>query len=492
MVAPTDAEIDAMLQGTIRDDDVERFMQPLQPPSRLSMASTSISGPDATTSSAGLASSEVLFALHPPRGLVNLGNTCFLNAAVQALGHCTPLAAYLLQGLFVMDLNEANPLGTGCVLTMVFAAVLHELFALRPTTSASVSRSCRSTDASLAGSLSASVATRADAQAEDATLSAFPPFDFLYAVAQFCPYLATGEMHDAQELLGWLLDALHEDLNRVRRQRADLTTSQVVVSSQQSSEDMEERYAAEAWKNHLHRNRSVIVDLFQGQVRSQLRCQRCGARSLTFDPFLRLTLPLPAGVQELQLEDAIRHFCREEVLDSDNLWECPTCSHRVLAHKKLDLWKLPPLLMIQLKRFEWVEDTRSSPPTFSVRKLDGMVHLPEKRLDMRPLVAPEAPQKEPLLYDLVAVVDHLGRHVDEGHYTATCLRPDGWCHFDDARVAMLRPGARVVGRQNYVLFLERRGAPTEPKAIAEQRPSAPHAWPHVVDMDWSFLTGSEG
>jgi len=235
----------------------------------------------------------------------------------------------------------------------------------------------------------------------------------------------------------------------------------------------------------------VIVDLFQGQLRSQLRCPKCGARSLTFDPFLHLTLPLPPGRQAVTLQDVVTMFCQEEVLDSSNLWQCPTCGDRVLAHKKLDLWKLPPLLMVQLKRFEWVEDRRTVPPSFCVRKLTCLVDLPQECLDLQPLVAAEAPQKEPLLYDLVAVVDHLGTHAEAGHYTATCRRPDGWCRFDDAHAAMLGAGVTVVGPQNYVLFMERRGAPTEPQAIAEQRPSEPHAWPHVIDVDWSFLGGFE-
>eukprot|EP00967_Tisochrysis_lutea_P126200 scaffold212972_cov30-Tisochrysis_lutea.AAC.3 len=39
----------------------------------------------------------------------------------------------------------------------------------------------------------------------------------------------------------------------------------------------EEAVAAEAWGNHLRRDRSVIVDTFQGQLRSVLKCSHCGA-----------------------------------------------------------------------------------------------------------------------------------------------------------------------------------------------------------------------
>lgn len=141
---------------------------------------------------------------------------------------------------------------------------------------------------------------------------------------------------------------------------------------------------------------------------------------------------------------------------------------------------------MHLKRIEWIQEGL----LYRTRKLKCLVEFPKERIDLKPLVPPETIQKEPLLYDLVAVVDHHGSEVDAGHYTATCRRPDGWWLFDDGRVTCLGDAAPVVGRQNYVLFLERRCAPTEPRAIEQQRPSAPYAWPHVVDIDWSFLTGS--
>ena len=48
-----------------------------------------------------------------------------------------------------------------------------------------------------------------------------------------------------------------------------------------------------AWEQHLVRNRSCIVDLFQGQLCSAVTCNECGNVSRTFDPFTSLSLPLP-------------------------------------------------------------------------------------------------------------------------------------------------------------------------------------------------------
>ena len=49
----------------------------------------------------------------------------------------------------------------------------------------------------------------------------------------------------------------------------------------------------EAWTKHLIRNESIIVDLFHGQYKSTLVCSVCGKISITFDPFMTLSLPIP-------------------------------------------------------------------------------------------------------------------------------------------------------------------------------------------------------
>jgi len=46
------------------------------------------------------------------------------------------------------------------------------------------------------------------------------------------------------------------------------------------------------WKGFLARNQSIIVDLMYGQLRSTVRCLECGNISITFDPFLTLSLPV--------------------------------------------------------------------------------------------------------------------------------------------------------------------------------------------------------
>lgn len=86
-------------------------------------------------------------------------------------------------------------------------------------------------------------------------------------------------------MLAFLLDGLHEDLNRVHDK------PYVELSDSEGRPDIV--VAQEAWENHLLRNRSIVVELFHGQLKSKVTCGVCKRESVRFDPFNYLSLPLP-------------------------------------------------------------------------------------------------------------------------------------------------------------------------------------------------------
>lgn len=95
--------------------------------------------------------------------------------------------------------------------------------------------------------------------------------------------------HARAKLLAFLLDGLHEDLNRVR----------VRPPYKEDPDDdgapprPDGEAAADAWEDYASRNSSVVVDLMQGQIKSRVVCPNCGHTSITFDPVMYLSLPLP-------------------------------------------------------------------------------------------------------------------------------------------------------------------------------------------------------
>ncbi len=136
--------------------------------------------------------------------------------------------------------------------------------------------------------------------------TSYSPREFKSQLQRFAPQFSGYQQHDSQELVAFLLDGLHEDLNRV------LKKPYVEKPDWEGGGDLELATLAQtSWDGYMKRNDSVIVDLFQGQYQSTLVCPECDKVrilsltslcnvihpaiqvSITFDPFMYLTLPLP-------------------------------------------------------------------------------------------------------------------------------------------------------------------------------------------------------
>lgn len=188
-------------------------------------------------------------SMHPPgaTGLHNLGNTCFMNAALQVLFNTQPLAQYFRQSMHLYELNTTNKLGTKGQLALRYAELLKEVWT--------------------------------------ASTRSIAPLKLRFCVTKHASQFAGGGQHDSQELLEWLLDGLHEDLNRVMEK----PYSELKDSDGRADAIV----ASEAWLQHHSRNQSIVIDLFYGQLKSKVNCLGCGRDSVRFDPFSLLSLPLP-------------------------------------------------------------------------------------------------------------------------------------------------------------------------------------------------------
>ena len=100
--------------------------------------------------------------------------------------------------------------------------------------------------------------------------SSYTPREFKTQLQRFAPQFNGYQQHDSQELVAFLLDGLHEDLNRV------LKKPYVEKPDWEGGKDLElVNLARRSWEGYMMRNDSVIVDLFQGQYQSTLVCPEC-------------------------------------------------------------------------------------------------------------------------------------------------------------------------------------------------------------------------
>ncbi|XP_069339903.1 ubiquitin carboxyl-terminal hydrolase 8 isoform X2 [Eulemur rufifrons] len=328
-------------------------------------------------------------------GLRNLGNTCYMNSILQCLCNAPHLADYFNRNCYQDDINRSNLLGHKGEVAEEFGIIMKALWT--------------------------------------GQYRYISPKDFKITIGKINDQFAGYSQQDSQELLLFLMDGLHEDLNKADNRKRH---------KEENNDHLDDFKAAEhAWQKHKQLNESIIVALFQGQFKSTVQCLTCHKKSRTFEAFMYLSLPL-ASTSKCTLQDCLRLFSKEEKLTDNNRFYCSHCRARRDSLKKIEIWKLPPVLLVHLKRFSY--DGRWK------QKLQTSVDFPLENLDLSQYVI--GPKNNLKKYNLFSVSNHYGG-LDGGHYTAYCKNAarQRWFKFDDHEVSDISV-LSVKSSAAYILF----------------------------------------
>lgn len=315
------------------------------------------------------------------RGLLNLGNTCYMNSILQCLSSTEDLVKYFIN-IYSKFINYKSR--TKGLVAKEFSNVIKNLW----------SQSGRS----------------------------FPCQKFKDTIGEYKDMFKHYDQQDSHEFLTILLDWLHDDLNQPEDNRI------ILGASKETGE--------EDWGHWTKENNSIIQQLFYGQQKSTVSCDTCFEKSVTFEPFSSLSLPLPSEGNKCTLSDCLQLYLNGESICG---WHCPKCKRSRDATKKLDIMRLPPYLIIHLKRF-----------SSNGYKKNSNVDFPETDLDMSNYI--NGVEHRNWKYCLYGVSNHSGS-LDGGHYTASCLKKsrNKWYKFDDVRVYEIN-SSTICSSEAYILF----------------------------------------
>ncbi|CAF1154692.1 unnamed protein product [Rotaria sordida] len=180
--------------------------------------------------------------------LSNLGNTCFMNSALQCLSNVPALTEYFLSDEYKVHINRNNPLGMKGDVALAYGELIHEMWSGK-------TNSCA-------------------------------PTSLKQCIERYAPQFSGYAQQDSQEFMSFLLDGLHEDLNLVKQKP-------YIGKKDDDGKVDDSTLAAGQWEYYRKRNQSEIHDIFHGQIKSIVHCLTCGTAARTFDPICFLSLPLP-------------------------------------------------------------------------------------------------------------------------------------------------------------------------------------------------------
>lgn len=374
-------------------------------------------------------------------GLHNLGNSCFINALLQAMASCRPVVQYVHATAEVCA--QAGDQSPRAAMVSRLSKVLEEL----------LPRSC---------------------EVSPPTMNIQ---DLRYRLLGLSPAFRYSEQQqDADELLHLVLDAIDTARLEVKKYMRKVHAGLEVFARVGNSDPTSSRL----FDSHCHSSIFESSNPLHGSIMNQMMCSSCGSISPLRASTMHV-LPLPliqpqTGAILPSLEEALRAFVTQETVEGVECFGLCNKQRRAMF-RRASLGRMPPVLCLHLGRRHF------SMSMGRIVKLTHHVAFPEvcdfsnfafhKNELQRGLLAnfpvlqssrskselPTSPEYfshgASSTYELCAVIVHHGS-AEGGHFTAfRRLGNSTWVHVSDARVFRVSL-ATVLRTEAYMLFYVRR------------------------------------
>ena len=324
-------------------------------------------------------------------GLVNLGNTCYMNSAIQCLSNTPELTEFFLSEEFKKNINKDHKY-------INLVTEWHRLLEAIWTDNCTVIP-----------------------KTFDITIKNYAKKYKLNN--NFTSY----RQNDVQEFLVFIIDNMHEVLSK---------KVSIHISGKIKTE--KDKYAYEAmknWEKHFKNGYSHIIKHFYGQLVTTIETEDT-ILSKRFEPICFYTLPIPNIDGDLSIYDCFDLYCSEELLNGDNQFYNDKTDEYIDAYKKTKFWKFSTIIIVCFNRFN-----------NNIVKINKKIDFPTT-INLNKYC--EGYDNDNI-YDLYGICNHSGGTLG-GHYYAYCKNKNGsWYNYNDSSVRKINED-NIITSAAYCLF----------------------------------------
>lgn len=330
-------------------------------------------------------------------GILNIGNTCFINSILQCLSHTLKLTDYILSTDYRDDYNNSKRKNEFYVLNS-YVTLINNVWN------------------------------------ENQLIK---PKSFVENLSKFHSKYFTLQQQDSHECLLYILDLLHKSLSY----EIDVE----IKGEIKTKSDVLMKKSLENWRHFYEKDYSFIIETFYGSLINNINCinDKCNYSDEIFEPYNTLSVSIPETSSTLY-ECLDTYFNEHDEIGS---WKCEKCNNNG-CNKSIDLWTLPNNFIINLKRFRNNNDL--------VNKNTNMVTFPLIDLDLTKYISKNKSEPYNFIYDCYAINYHSG-NINGGHYHSACKNLDGkWYNMNDGDVSVYNGTINLVTQDAYILFYQRK------------------------------------
>ncbi len=254
-------------------------------------------------------------------------------------------------------------------------------------------------------------------------LGVISPHKFLEILRRENEMFRSAMHQDAHEFLNLLLNQVVDNVEMFAKQHPPIEGAKANGAARERSLALDTLTGAVVKPLSNGFDTHWVHDLFEGLLTSETRCLTCENTSQRDEPFLDLSVDLSAHTS---VTSCLRKFSQEEMLCERNKFHCDNCGGLQEAEKRMKIKRLPRVLALHLKRFKYTED---------LQRLQKLFHRVVYPFYLRLFNTTDDAEDQDRLYELYAVVVHIGGGPYHGHYVSIIKTQDrGWLLFDDELV----------------------------------------------------------